>query len=208
MDLFCVQTAETQQNRRRCRLFEVKRGARIYTNTSRRCLFHHFSFITGRVQIEHNVQAGRIGPLGGPKCEFGFRTRQDPPHPFPQAEATVFEIEARPTDTITLALDDKTVSQTLAEAMGRSRLEIWLAESAERIARTFGTDVGAIRRRDRIYFFSHKVKLHRAIPEVGYAVELDHTDADPPPGENHYRARVHQRNGQVAWSSPVWVDNS
>jgi len=148
-----------------------------------------------------------VGDLGGEVCEFGFRTRQDPPHPFPAAEATVFELEARPSDTITIVLNDKTVRMTLAEAMARSQLVVYEEEAARRIHDLFGTDTDAIRRRDRIKFHSYEVKLHRAVPEIGYDVELTHTDEAPPASVNHYRVRVHQRNGQIAWSSPVWVSN-
>jgi hypothetical protein len=37
------------------------------------------------------------------------------------------------------------------------------------------------------------------------SVELRYEDNDPKPGESYYYVRVEQRNGQMAWSSPVWV---
>lgn len=96
---------------------------------------------------------------------------------------------------------------TLAEAMAGSRIVAFVDEAKDLVRRTHGIDPDALFRTDRAYFYSYKAKIHRAIPDAGLAAELDHTDADPPAGVNHYRVRVTQRNGQVAWSSPVWVEN-
>jgi hypothetical protein len=145
----------------------------------------------------------RLGTVGGRRREFGFITRQ---HPVVPSEANVFEIEARLRDTIRLDLDGRKVCLTLAEAMAGSRIVAFMDETAAE-ARRRGVDPDALHRPDLLYFWSYKVKLHRAIPEAGFTAELDHTDADPPAGANHYRARVTQRNGQAAWSSPVWVEN-
>ena len=38
-------------------------------------------------------------------------------------------------------------------------------------------------------------------------VEVDFRDEDPPSvGSAHYHVRIVQRDGQIAWSSPIWVD--
>jgi hypothetical protein len=52
---------------------------------------------------------------------------------------------------------------------------------------------------------AYKAKLHRAIPEAGSRAEWAVEDEEPITGEVHYRVRVEQRNGQRAWSSPIWV---
>ena len=49
-------------------------------------------------------------------------------------------------------------------------------------------------------------RLHRAVPRSAYLLEAELTDKAKPGGEcDCYRFRVAQRNGQWAWSSPVWV---
>jgi hypothetical protein len=48
-------------------------------------------------------------------------------------------------------------------------------------------------------------KIHRVIPEAGYSARLNIEDDMPLKGETNYRIRVEQRNGQRAWSSPIWV---
>jgi len=143
-----------------------------------------------------------IGQTGGSRCDFGFRTWQSSTL---CTQATNFELEGRPADTVTIRLEGKTVTMTLAEAMAGSRIVHYMDEAAERVRRTFGADPDSMKRNDRIYFCGHKVKVHRAIPQAGLSAELDHTDADPPGGENFYRVRVTQRNGQAAWSSPIWA---
>jgi len=148
-----------------------------------------------------------IGPLGGSRCEFGFHTATRPAHGRDPTEATVFELEGRPDDAVTIRLDTQTVTTTLGEAMARSRIVHFMDEAGELVRRTCGVDPAQLKRKDRLYYIGNKVKLHRAIPEPGLSAELDYVDADPPAGENFYRVRVQQRNGQAAWSSPVWVRN-
>jgi len=149
-----------------------------------------------------------IGPLGGHRCEFGFRTTQNPPHGEVPSEATIFELEGRPCDVVTIRLDRKTLKMTLAEAMTSSRIVDHMDEVGDYLRRSRGIDPETLERRDWVYFCGHKVKVHRAIPDCGFTASLEHVDTDPPRGVNHYRVRVSQRNGQMAWSSPLWVDNT
>ncbi len=39
----------------------------------------------------------------------------------------------------------------------------------------------------------------------GSEIALEYQDQDPPPGSLHYYLRVIQEDGEVAWSSPVWL---
>lgn len=51
------------------------------------------------------------------------------------------------------------------------------------------------------------VRVHRAVPQNAYTFEAD--VKDPATGATEtdcYRIRVAQRNGQWAWSSPVWIE--
>lgn len=155
------------------------------------------------------AEGQRLGALGDSRCDFGFLTRQtlSEGSSTVDTEATVFEIEAAPTAEIKLDIDGKKVRMTIAEAMAGSRIVHWTPENTEDICRRFGLKPSDLPRKDRMYYWGPKAKVHRAIPEAGLTGILDFTDAAPPPGRNHYRVRVTQRNGQVAWSSPVWVDN-
>lgn len=53
-------------------------------------------------------------------------------------------------------------------------------------------------------WLSEAVRIHRAVPKSHYTLRLgweDPTDDGP----DFYRLRVAQRNGQWAWTSPIWV---
>jgi hypothetical protein len=52
---------------------------------------------------------------------------------------------------------------------------------------------------------ANKAKLHRAMPEVAYTAAVEWVDDEPLERQTHYRVRVEQRNGQRAWSSPIWI---
>jgi len=68
-----------------------------------------------------------------------------------------------------------------------------------------GVVAGPTDRKDMYYHMSPKLKIHRAIPEAGTTAQVEIED-DAPVGDGlWYRVRVTQRNGQRAWSSPIWV---
>jgi hypothetical protein len=147
-----------------------------------------------------------LGEMGGSACDFEFTTQTVGALGPGNQQASVFEIEAKPTDVVVLTLEGKRVEMTLREAMSRSSVIDFIDEAEACVREQFGVDPATLPRRDRLYFMGHKCKIHRAIPDAGLDAALVHDDDAPPRGVNHYRVRVSQRNGQMAWSSPVWVD--
>jgi hypothetical protein len=83
---------------------------------------------------------------------------------------------------------------------------VWYPEeTAKRVKRLTGVATGPDGRLDMYYHMSPKMKIHRAIPVAGYTAQVEIED-DAPIGDGlFYRVRVQQRNGQRAWSSPIWV---
>jgi hypothetical protein len=141
------------------------------------------------------------------QCNFRFLTQQrSGPYLLP-SEATVFELEGKPSDKVNLELESKSLSFTLEEAMQKSRIIFFREEVENYVQKVHKLEPKLLPRDDPFYFLSHKAKLHRAIPEVGYTAEFVHTDISPPDETNFYRVRVSQRNGNLAWSSPIWVEN-
>ncbi|MFB3892181.1 MAG: hypothetical protein ACE15C_09180 [Phycisphaerae bacterium] len=145
----------------------------------------------------------RVDKPGGRRCDFEFRTEQGTGL---QTESTVFELEARPADKVVIQIDNKRVEMSLAEAMRGSRLVDFMEENFDLVGRTFGIDARSLTRKERIYFLGPKCKIHRAVPAAGLVGGLEFVEQTPPAGANHYRIRVTQRNRQMAWSSPVWVE--
>ena len=86
-----------------------------------------------------------------------------------------------------------------------SRLLWYRRECIDHVRAATGLEPADAGRGDVYYHNACKAKIHRAIPEAGYTARLEITDDEPLAAETHYRVRVEQRNGQRAWSSPIWV---
>jgi hypothetical protein len=74
------------------------------------------------------------------------------------------------------------------------------------IERMTGLTPADVEREDPFFHYAYKAKLHRAISEAGYTARWELIDRDPLGARTHYRVRIEQRNGQRAWSSPIWVE--
>ena len=101
---------------------------------------------------------------------------------------------------------------TVHELAQRSRLLWDEAGCAAYLHEATGLTAEEAGQTDAYYHFAHKMKVHRAMPEAAYTARFSFTDrvasGGLPPHEDHYRVRVEQRNGQRAWSSPIWVKSS
>jgi hypothetical protein len=119
--------------------------------------------------------------------------------------ATLFEFEAHPNAELVLHLNGLEARDTVRAFAAHSRL-LWYRDDCVRLIReTTGVEPENARRGDVYYQMACKAKIHRAIPEAGYTATMTWVDDGPLAGETHYRVRVEQRNGQRAWSSPIWI---
>ena len=50
-------------------------------------------------------------------------------------------------------------------------------------------------------------KIVYTAPGSGSEMRFTYTDQEPQAGESYYYVRVEQQNGQLGWSSPIWVEN-
>lgn len=146
--------------------------------------------------------------LDGSRAEFRLVSAQSAVgNPF--QVGLVLEFEALPGAELALKLNGQTVRDTVAGFAGGSRLVWYKDECLAMLRELTGMEPAALDRQDPlIYHSAFKAKLYRAIPEQGYTAQLSFTDDEPLTRETHYRVRVEQRNGQRAWSSPVWVGSS
>ncbi|MBN1838367.1 MAG: DUF3604 domain-containing protein [Spirochaetales bacterium] len=123
----------------------------------------------------------------------------------PRHNANVFELEADPGSAAVLELNGLTLREPLARLAAGSRV-LWYRDDCIRaLEENAGVPAGSPEREDVYYLMAYKAKVHRLIPEAGYTARLDFEDDEPLGGETHYRVRVEQRNGQRAWSSPIWA---
>jgi len=123
----------------------------------------------------------------------------------PHQSANVFEFEASAETPLAVrvnGLEDRGTVGSFAES---SRVMWFKDECAAMLKEKCGIDLAGELRQDPLYHMAYKAKLHRVIPERGYTALCEIEDDEPLDGETHYRVRVEQRNGQRAWSSPVWI---
>ena len=57
------------------------------------------------------------------------------------------------------------------------------------------------------YYHYQSFKIHKALPESRYIFNIDMEDQLPEKDEDIYRVEVSQKNGQWAYSSPIFVRN-
>jgi hypothetical protein len=119
--------------------------------------------------------------------------------------ATLLEFEAEPSATVVLCLNGLEVRDKVDSFAAQSRLLWYRDDCVELVRHTTGVEPPDARRGDVYYQMACKAKVHRAIPEQGYTASWSYIDNAPLDRETHYRVRVEQRNGQRAWSSPIWV---
>ncbi len=143
--------------------------------------------------------------LAGKRAEFELVSVQSAiPNPF--QTGVCLELESDVSAPLTLRANGIEWRTSLGEWIGGSRV-LWNRAEVETLIReATGIDPGSLSRRDPVLFhFAHKIKAHRPVPEDGFTAVLTVVDREPLLGESHYRVRVEQRNGQRAWSSPIWV---
>ena len=116
------------------------------------------------------------------------------------------ELDAYADCLLTIRAGEMEWTTTLGEWARGSRVLWDRADVVRLIREATGTDPATLHRGDPVLFhLAYKVKAHRPVPQSGYSALLHYTDREPVDREIHYRVRVEQRNGQRAWSSPIWV---
>ena len=158
---------------------------------------------------ELNVADGRIvghTPNFGPpapsyvervddsQCQWVSHTAGAPPdgalkklylrHSKEATDQIVFEIEGGPDTVVDLRLNGHQLRYSLADLAKGSQAEVVEGD------RSMG---------------GRKVKIHQAVGEARYTAAYHITDTAPERDEDYYYVRVTQENGQMAWSSPIWV---
>lgn len=131
----------------------------------------------------------------------------------PQSQSTeafqnglIFTLKASPEASLELKLNGEQMSLPLADLEKGSRLIAYEDESKAMIENMTGRDSGTLPRISTPFIFAYKCRIHRLVPESEYSFNLSFVDEEEVGDHVHYRVRVVQRNGQRAWSSPVWFE--
>ncbi|NLW50522.1 MAG: DUF3604 domain-containing protein [Candidatus Brocadiaceae bacterium] len=173
---------------------------------------------TGRMELQggrlrqaipcyRGSMASRLGTgvdhLEGGLCTWTSRTEKPEAWGFSRRSADVLAVEAdcRP---------DARFDLTMATGRYRRRLSLSARDVLARSHLAYMEDVpptndGSHWRSMETYL---KLKVHRGHPIERLSVDLsleDPADDSPAGGTDFYYVRLIQRNGQRAWSSPIWV---
>ena len=155
------------------------------------------------------IEGGQERPsLQGGTARFTLISRQTAPGyrvigSYRNAE--VFEFEAAADHDLGVDIAGLEAAGPIAEFCRRSRVLWDDRECLDMIEKHFGLTPADFPRPNLSHNLAYKAKLHRCIPEAAYTASFMFIDDEPLSGEANYRIRVEQRNGQRAWSSPVWV---
>lgn len=125
--------------------------------------------------------------------------------PFGMTQAVVLEVAGDESTRCRFAVDGHVLKCRVGELAEGARLVPLIDESRRRVEEAFGLREEHLGNPDVYFHNARKVLLHRAVPEAGYRVRHTFEGLELDPGEGYVYARVTQRNGQMAWSSPVWV---
>lgn len=118
-------------------------------------------------------------------------------------EGFVLEIEDKLDAEITFAVEGKNYRLTVAEILARTHLYELREEVEQLLKERFGfTDYY---RDDPFWHNAYKFKVHRGIPESGYCMEIEKELQGDFHKGSQLRVRVYQKNGHMAWSSPIFI---
>ena len=130
------------------------------------------------------------------------------PNPFGMRQGVVLEIEGDRETTLRLDAGPVHETATLGDLLEHDQFVPLVDEARDRILAFHELRADEVHNRDSYFHHARKLKLHRAIPEAGYVAEHVFADCPLTPGRNNFYVRASQLNGQLAWSSPIWVDNT
>lgn len=131
-------------------------------------------------------------------------TTSDRREPEENVQGIVFELTGSPDARLSLEVDGQAVQLSLQDALAGSRVVPLLDEASAALRDQFGLTPKDVPSPDVLYHNAPKIKIHRAVPEDAYTARA--TFSDDATAGAYYYLRVSQTNGQLAWTSPIWIE--
>ena len=97
-------------------------------------------------------------------------------------------------------------TRTLGDLSSRSEVIALEDFARKKVLEDTGISEGDVLNDEVFYFNAPKIKLHRANTEPEREARGSFHVDDLKEGRNYLYLRVLEANGQIAWSSPVWID--
>lgn len=144
------------------------------------------------------------------QCELEVTTRKTTqsgkwmgPSPV-TTESFVLEIKGNLEDKVTIDVNGKIVVKTIKDLLENTELMVFLEDAYKLAEETYGFN--EYYRTDPFYHNAYKVRINQASPERGYKLSKEFTI--PFEEDAHYLVKVYERDGSIAWSSPIWINKS
>lgn len=119
-----------------------------------------------------------------------------------RTEGFIFELEAKPSAQVTLTVEGRQETYTIAEILAGSQLIIFEEEAKALMQERVG--LTEYYRSDSWYHNAYKVKLYQGATYEQYTHQ-DSFEVPVTEQESNYFVKIVQADGQTAWSSPIWV---
>ncbi|HUV39410.1 MAG TPA: hypothetical protein VMY39_07330, partial [Planctomycetota bacterium] len=141
------------------------------------------------------------------RCTWHLETwPRDPEAAYGSFQGLVFEIAGGSETRLHIQAEGQTLGISLGELAKNPVLCPLIEETRKRGRDDKKVDPAVVENPDIYFANARKIKLHRAVPEAAWKVDHTFGDLVLEPGPNWFYVRVTQTNGQLAWSSPVWID--
>ncbi len=142
-------------------------------------------------------------------CHWSLKTAaRDTRSPMGLSQGLILELMTNENATIELSCEGKHVHLPVRTLLTGTKLIPLIDEIIEVVNRQFGLSDKDVLNPDAYYQNARKMVLHRASPVWEYEVSHVFPSVPLEAGENSFYVIVSQTNGQRAWSSPIWVNNS
>ena len=133
-------------------------------------------------ETEFKTHVNRILSVGEKETELDLYSSKNPNTTTAAMQAVILDLEMPKDGVLTADFNGKKFEHTLGELLEGSRSHFmigWLSEA---------------------------ILFNRAMPESCFTVEHYMEDKEPQRDTDYYYVRVRQRDGQWAWSSPIWAE--
>lgn len=118
-------------------------------------------------------------------------------------EGFIFEIEDKLDSNIELELNGETYKFSILDLLKESRIIPLIEEAKVLLKERF--QFQDYYRYDPWWHNAYKIKIHQAVPGISYTKKINKEINTK--GIKHVRVKVIQRNGSVAWSSPIFIES-
>lgn len=121
-----------------------------------------------------------------------------------RTEGFIFEIKAKVNSKIKLTVNGKEKDYLVKDILENTDLLVFYEDAVELATERFG--FSEYFRSDPFYHNAYKVRVNRGSILKDYMIQTNFEITESA-GNSFYLIKVYQTDGQVAWSSPIWLED-